>query len=328
MKFSNNRNDSDIDVSVVIPLFNKERYIQRALNSILNQTVQRFEIIVIDDGSTDRGGDIVRECHDSRIQLIRQENKGVSAARNRGIQLACAGLVAFLDADDEWKPEFLETIFQLKENFPEAGIFATAYKIKDIKGLIKRFDFEGIPRYPWMGILKDYFLSARLYTPFCSSSLAISKNVFDYVGQFKEGENLGEDLDMWLRIALKYPIAYSNSLLTIYHYDSENRLSTSGFTNNVPFYLDARNSLNSETIPQNIRCNLYEFLARHQILAASHCLKAGNRQNALAILETIQDTKKFRWQWLWLRFWLAMPENFFRFSLKSFHLLKKILGIN
>ena len=328
MKFSNNRNDSDIDVSVVIPLFNKERYIKRALNSILNQTIQSFEIIVIDDGSTDRGGDIVREFRDSRIQLNRQENKGVSAARNSGILLACAGLVSFLDADDEWKPEFLETIFQLKKNFPEAGIFATAYKIKDIKGLIKRIDFEGIPRYPWMGILKDYFLSARLYTPFCSSSLAISKNVFEDVGQFKEGVNLGEDLDMWLRIALKYPIAYSNSILAIYHYDSENRLSTSGFTTNVPFYLNALNALSSQTNPQIIKGNLYEFLARHQILAASHCLKAGNRQNALAILETIQDTKRFRWQWLWLRFWLAMPDKLYKFFLKSFHLLKKILGLN
>ncbi|MGI6022871.1 MAG: glycosyltransferase family 2 protein, partial [Methanoculleus sp.] len=92
------------EVSVVIPLYNKAPYIARALASVITQTCQGFEVIVIDDGSTDGGAEIVRRLDDTRIRVIRQENRGVSAARNRGIESARTDFIAFLDADDEWMP--------------------------------------------------------------------------------------------------------------------------------------------------------------------------------------------------------------------------------
>ena len=105
-------------VSVVIPLYNKAPHISRAINSVLGQTSPPEEIIVIDDGSTDGGGDIVKAYQDPRIRYIRQENQGVSAARNRGIELAKGELIAFLDADDAWKPKFLETISEMRSLYP------------------------------------------------------------------------------------------------------------------------------------------------------------------------------------------------------------------
>ncbi len=93
-------------ISVVIPLYNKEPYIKRAIDSILAQKIQDYEIIVIDDGSTDKSAEVVKSFPDPRIRLIQQENAGVSAARNRGIEEAKAELIAFLDADDEWTPIF------------------------------------------------------------------------------------------------------------------------------------------------------------------------------------------------------------------------------
>ena len=105
-------------VSVVIPLCNKESYIRRALNSIVNQSFQDFEVIIVDDGSTDKGAEVVRGFDDPRIRLIQQENSGTFTARNRGIKAARGDLIAFLDADDEWKPEHLEVLLRLQEKYP------------------------------------------------------------------------------------------------------------------------------------------------------------------------------------------------------------------
>jgi len=118
------------EVSVVIPLYNKAPYIARALASVITQTCQDFEVIVIDDGSTDGGAEIVRRLDDTRIRVIRQENRGVSAARNRGIESARTDFIAFLDADDEWTPTHLEALLRLRDRYPHAGAYGTAYLIK------------------------------------------------------------------------------------------------------------------------------------------------------------------------------------------------------
>jgi len=123
-------------ITVIIPLFNKEKYITRALSSVLKQTMQDFEIIVVDDGSTDRGAQKVRMMEDHRIKLMQQPNRGVSAARNVGVQEAKTDIVAFLDADDEWTSEFLETILHLRDVYPGAGLYATAYEIVSPNGKI------------------------------------------------------------------------------------------------------------------------------------------------------------------------------------------------
>ena len=109
-------------ISVVIPLYNKERYIARAIQSALGQTYGDFELIVVDDGSTDGSVDIVSQFADTRLRLINQANAGVGAARNRGIKDAKYELITFLDADDEWMPDFLETVLELREEFPEASL--------------------------------------------------------------------------------------------------------------------------------------------------------------------------------------------------------------
>jgi len=122
-----------LEFSVVIPLYNKDKHITRAINSVLNQSYRKFEIIVVDDGSTDSGVIEVKKINDSRIRLVQQINLGVSSARNKGISLAKYNFVGFLDADDAWKPDFLETIYFLIKKYPEAGAYATAYEIINMK---------------------------------------------------------------------------------------------------------------------------------------------------------------------------------------------------
>ncbi|MDM5272778.1 glycosyltransferase family A protein, partial [Sulfurovum sp. zt1-1] len=111
--------------SVVIPLYNKEQYIAKTLESVLLQTFQEYEIIVVDDGSTDKSTFEVKRYNDNRIRLIQQENAGVSAARNRGIEEANYDLIAFLDADDEWLPNHLQELINLRIDYPECEVFAT-----------------------------------------------------------------------------------------------------------------------------------------------------------------------------------------------------------
>lgn len=212
-------------ISVVIPLYNKGPHIKRALGSILAQSVTDLDVVVIDDGSTDNGAHLVEQVKDSRIRLLRQENRGVSAARNRGIREAQSDLIAFLDADDEWEPDHLETLLFLHREFPEAGAFTTAYKIFEDNGKASYPNFAEIPSAPWSGLIPNYIRSAALGSPpVWTSAVAVPRSVFDQVGLFVERINMGEDLDMWLRIALKYPIAFSWQGIAVYRRDSKNRL--------------------------------------------------------------------------------------------------------
>ena len=207
--------------SVVIPLYNKERCIARAIQSVLNQTYSDLELMIVDDGSTDGGAEVVESFTDPRVRLVSQENAGVSAARNRGIAEARADMIAFLDADDEWLPGFLETILRLAERFPESGAFAMAYEVVDARLRHRTPRFRGIPRPPWEGVIPNYFRGS----PVWSSAVVIPRRVFDAVGFFSVGRARGEDLDMWCRIALKFPIAYSTQVGAIYRQDADNRLS-------------------------------------------------------------------------------------------------------
>lgn len=206
-------------VSVVIPLYNKGPYIARALNSVLAQTFQDFEVIVVDDGSTDEGAEIVRGFDDPRIRLIQQENRGVSAARNRGIEAARAELVAFLDADDEWLPGFLETIMRLRRLYPEAGLYGTAYEENVLGSIIQRIhDKQKGDR------LISYFSTfiKYEYSPFCSSSFAASKDVLIQVGGYPTGIKFNEDGTLFGKIALKFPVAYSPKICSTYYKFTKN----------------------------------------------------------------------------------------------------------
>lgn len=214
-----------ITFSVVIPLYNKEKEISRSILSVLNQTNKSFEIIVVDDGSEDKGAAVVNNINDSRIKLIKQKNSGVSVARNRGIKESKGELISFLDADDEWKDNYLETIAHLQKNYSEAGLYATAFQVVSREGVITP-SVKGLQKNFKEGLLEDYFRVASLGPgPICASNVTIPRSVLAKVGGFPAEENLGEDLDIWLRIALDYKFALSCKKCVLYHQDASNRLS-------------------------------------------------------------------------------------------------------
>ena len=215
-------------VSIVIPLYNKERHIARAIQSVLNQTYGDFELIVVNDGSTDGSAEVVKSFTDPRIRMVHREHInswGGHAARNLGIDEARADLIAFLDADDEWMPEHLATIKRLAEKYPECGAYATAYKSVSKGGRIITNPYYGIPEPPWEGVIPNYLHSRVGSFLVHTSSVAIKKDVFSQVGVFPEGERRGGDDDMFIRVALRYDIAFSHYLGLIYYCDADNRIS-------------------------------------------------------------------------------------------------------
>ena len=212
------------EISVVIPLYNKANSVSRAIESVLGQQFRRFELIVVDDGSTDGSIDAVHKLSDPRIRLIQQPNQGVSAARNLGIDAARTAFIAFLDADDAWQPTFLTAIRSLIARFPDAGAYATGYFVKNPGEDVRLARFCHVPQAAEGGLIKSYFkAAASASNPVWSSAVCVPKTTFAQVGKFPEGVRLYEDLHLWSRIALGYPIAYSAQPQSIYFRDAENR---------------------------------------------------------------------------------------------------------
>lgn len=210
--------------SVVIPLYNKEETVSRAIQSVLAQSVKSFELIVINDGSSDRSADRVLAIKDERIALVEQDNQGVSVARNRGIEIAKYPYLAFLDADDEWRPDFLSVVSGLIERFPDAGAYATAYYVKNPGQDLVPANLEYIPRSASGGLIDSYYRCLVYgHNPVWSSAVCIPKSTFTKIGSFPAGVRLYEDLYMWSNIAINYQIAFNNKPCAIYYRDAANR---------------------------------------------------------------------------------------------------------
>lgn len=195
-------------ISVVIPLYNKVAYIAKAVESVRAQSWPDWELIVVDDGSTDGSPEVVERYSDQRIRLIRQINAGVSAARNEGVRQARADVVAFLDADDHWSPSHLVCLDKVRRAWPDAVAWATAYYVVGASGQSRaiRLPSEQIGAATLMA---NYFDQVRTHEhPIHSSAIMVKRDVFLRLGGFPVGVSAGEDIIMWARLACVGPIGY------------------------------------------------------------------------------------------------------------------------
>lgn len=204
--------------SVIIPLYNKAPYIAKAIESVLGQTYRDFEVIVIDDGSTDQSLEAAKAFENKSITIISQPNSGVSTARNNGVKIAKHPYICFLDADDWWHPTFLEEMKRLITDFPDAGIYGSGYYI--VKNGQERIAPIGVPQGFERGII-DYceVYAKTLCMPLWTGAVIVPKNIFDEEGGFKSQLKLGEDFDLWIRIALKHKVILINKPLAYYNQD-------------------------------------------------------------------------------------------------------------
>jgi len=203
----------------VVPLFNKANYVGRCLRSVLAQTYADLEVVVVDDGSSDGSDGIVAGIDDPRIRLIQQANAGVSAARNRGVAATVCEWVFFIDADDEWAPNLVESLMALLKHNPEAGVLACPTERVYASGLSSIAYLDDSDFMSGSACLRDYFASfVRLgQSPFSNSSFAVRRTIFAQLGGYKVGVRLTEDSDLWVRLALTTPIAMIRPALARYY---------------------------------------------------------------------------------------------------------------
>lgn len=223
---------NSLHISVVIPLYNKQNAIAPTLQSVLAQTYTNYEIIVVDDGSTDGSADVAEAtlCEFSgrptgyglEFRVIKKENGGVCSARNRGIQEAKYDYIALLDGDDLWDEHYLEEQVKLIQDFPEAKMWGINYAEISNGKLIRKLP-TGLSE-GYRGYVENYFqMPGRISDLFCSSSVVISKEVFDRVGYFDERIKYAEDNDMWFRIIARNQVVFYDRYMVFYLFDAENR---------------------------------------------------------------------------------------------------------
>jgi glycosyltransferase involved in cell wall biosynthesis len=194
--------DAPRTATVVLPVFNGEATIGDTINSVIGQTFEDFELLVINDGSTDDTRSIVEGVLDDRLKLFNFENRGLAASRNRGIKKSKAKLIAFIDADDIWMADKLQHQIDKITANQSAGLVYSWTDFIDEKGqFLNRGSRSRVEGDVFRTLLTDNFVN-------CGSNPLIRKSVFDDVGMFDETVNAAADWDMWLRIANKYSFTY------------------------------------------------------------------------------------------------------------------------
>lgn len=307
--------------SLVVPLYNKGAFVVNAVESALAQTLPPHEIIVVDDGSTDGGAERVEAIGDPRVHVIRQRNAGVSAARNRAIEMATGDWIAFLDADDWHHPEFLAHIAKAHAACPEADLIGTGF-VKIVGG--EEPDAWLLPEaFCEVELIDDLRARWMKMHPFFTSSVAVRAARLKAMQPcFAVGESFGEDLDVWFRVADQTPVALVHAPLAAYRVEVAGSLAAKGHQGKLPAYLERmRIHATDGTIPERFRRSALWFVAQQEITIAREELAAGRRRDALRWLMSARHAAiGRRWQITFLLALLApakVAERWQRWRLSS-----------
>ena len=296
--------------TVLIPLYNKESYVDSAVRSALAQTLPPHEVLVIDDGSTDGGAAVVEAIGDPRVRLVRQPNGGVSRARNRGIELASGDWIALLDADDWYHPDMLSALAQAHQACPEADMLGAGFR--------RMTQAFGEPE-PWpanegffeVEVVEDLRQRWMRNAPFCTSSVAIrTARLREMQPVFAEGETHGEDLDVWFRTADHTPVAIVNAPFAAIR-SVPGSLSSGHVPCTVPPFLERmRARALAGEIPARHRKSALWFVGQQEVTLAREALEHGERGQAWRFLWSARRIALTRrWQ-LTALMALCMPTQF------------------
>ena len=212
---------TDVAVTVLIPTYNRARYVGHAIQSVLQQTRRDLELLVLDDGSTDETEAVVRAVNDARVRYIRCPHRGISATLNTGVRLAQGRYIARLDSDDEWLPEMLATETQVLDAQPDVGLVYGRAEAMDAAGHRLPITRAYALRFP-----TDALRSMLIDDSTCNIAVVVRRECFDRVGLFDETFIAHEDWDMWLRVARHYRFAFVDAILARFRLHDENLTGT------------------------------------------------------------------------------------------------------
>jgi glycosyltransferase involved in cell wall biosynthesis len=296
--------------TVVIPLYNKALHIENTVQSVLAQTFTDFELIVVDDGSTDGSAALVSSISDSRLHLVRQANAGVSAARNHAIAMARGEWIAFLDGDDWHHPRHLATLLEAQKAFPEADTVACDFlTVPPDANLNLARCWPTLPDEPNVELITDlprrWMNGPALFT----GAVAVrATRLAQMQPCFTPGESQGEDLDLWFRLAEQSPIAIAHAPLAARRVSVAGSLSERHDASVVqPWILRMQTRALSNAMGRSQRKSALWFVAQSKVTLARQAIASNRRlESGRWLLEAWRAAVGWRW-WLTAAMMLAVP---------------------
>jgi glycosyltransferase involved in cell wall biosynthesis len=263
--------------SIVIPVYNKEKFVAKTIESVLSQTFTDYEIIIVNDGSTDQSEAKISTFRDNRIKYYSKKNEGVALARNFGIEKATADYICFLDADDYWYPNFLETMQRYSLELSEQKVFAAAIEIETkSKSIPARYSIESTSDFE----IVNFFNASQKECVLWTSSVCIHKSVFEKVGDFDTKIKHGEDTELWIRIGLQFPVVFIRKILARYVYDEKS------ISRNTNYYFE-QYTFDKYALEEKNNSALKKYMDLNRFSAVIKCNLHGDWKSAQEIYSEI-----------------------------------------
>lgn len=275
--------------SVIIPVYNGAKFIENAIESVFQQSYTSWEMIIIDDGSQDETAEILKKYrHYEKIHILSQENQGVSAARNHGVQASKGKYIAFLDADDLWHPNHLDVMNSLIQKYPNAGLYATFTRTELVNG-------EVIDQCPYFNGREDIYTedffeeycrdkSAKMFTVITT---CLTRDAFDKAGGFPVGCKIGEDLELSLMAAAYYPVALSSKATATYKKENSTATKSRSFDPDWGFFERVKTLYSDDSIAKQKRENLKKLMEWFSMRRTRHYILEGNRKKAVQVFRSM-----------------------------------------
>lgn len=285
--------------SVIIPVYNGEKFIQKAVDNVIAQTIPDWELIVVNDGSTDQTLKMLEPYENHpKIRIITRENGGVSAARNTGMKHARFSYFAFLDCDDTWLPNHLETFKSMIEQYPDAGIYYTlglirladGKNISNISFFEKRSELNEFVRVD--NFIKEYDQDKNVKAH--TTCACVSKSAAEKAGGFREGCKIGEDLAFFLNIGIYFPVVLSSKITSVYEKGNSTATKDVSFDPDWFFFEESKEILKDDSLSEDKKKHLRSVMTWFTMRRARHYVINGRKKEAWKSYREIGSDKKIQ----------------------------------